>query len=245
MDKKGILTKIKELFSNTEESFAGDYKTQDGRIIRCYGEGLDVGAEVKEITAEGEMDIEDGDYILEDGVTLTVASGKITSVGEMVGDVEEEMGDMLPEEEKDMMKDLETELMDGTKVRVLGGELVVGAKVEAEIDGKYVNAPEGQHNLADGRVIYVDADGLINEIQTPDTKKEDETGMEEVFSAISTLVDEVKSLRGELNSFKKENEALKTRVNKFAAEPSAEPLPTKVEFKSKSKSDILAFMSKR
>jgi predicted RNase H-like nuclease (RuvC/YqgF family) len=99
--------------------------------------------------------------------------------------------------------------------------------------------------LADGRVIYVDADGLINEIQTPDTKKEDETGMEEVFSAISTLVDEVKSLRGELNSFKKENEALKTRVNKFAAEPSAEPLPTKVEFKSKSKSDILAFMSKR
>lgn len=245
MDKKGILTKIKELFSNTEEVFAGDYKTQDGRIIRCYGEGLDVGAEVKEITAEGEMDIEDGDYILEDGVTLTVASGKITSVGEMVGDVEEEMGDILPEEEKDMMKDLETELMDGTKVRVLGGELVVGAKVEAEIDGKYVNAPEGQHNLADGRVIYVDADGLINEIQTPDTKKEDETGMEEVFSAISTLVDEVKSLRGELNSFKKENEELKTRVNKFAAEPSAEPLPTKVEFKSKSKSDILAFMSKR
>jgi molybdopterin converting factor small subunit len=245
MDKKGILTKIKELFSTTEEVFAGDYKTQDGRIIRCYGEGLDVGEMVKEITADGEMDIEDGDYILEDGVTLTVASGKITSVGEMVGDVEEEMGDMLPEEEKDMMKDLETELMDGTKVRVLGGELVVGAKVEAEIDGKFVNAPEGEHNLADGRVIYVDADGLINEIQTPDTKKEDETGMEEVFSAISNLVDEVKSLRGELKTIKDENEELKTRVNKFAAEPSAEPLPTKVEFKSKSKSDILAFMSKR
>lgn len=241
MDKKGILTKIKELFSNEVEKFEMDYKTQDGRILRVYGEGLEVGTEIKEITSEGEMDIEDGDYILEDGTTLTVVEGKIETVGEAVGEVEEEMEDVTSEEEVQMS---ETTLLDGTKVRI-AGDLAVGNKIEVEKDGEWVVAPEGQHDLADGRVIYVDADGLINEIQTPDTKKEDEVGMEEVFSAISTLVDEVKSLRGELSSLKEENETLKSRVNKFAAEPSVEPLPTKIEFKSKSKQDILAFMSKR
>jgi len=241
MDKKGILTKIKELFSNEVEKFEMDYKTQDGRILRVYGEGLEVGTEIKEITSEGEMDIEDGDYILEDGTTLTVVEGKIETVGEAVGEVEEEMEDVISEEEVQMS---ETTLLDGTKVRI-AGDLAVGNKVEVEKDGEWIVAPEGQHDLADGRVIYVDADGLINEIQTPDTKKEDEVGMEEVFSAISTLVDEVKSLRGELSSLKEENETLKSRVNKFAAEPSVEPLPTKIEFKSKSKQDILAFMSKR
>ena len=258
MDKKGILTKIKELFSNTEESFAGDYKTQDGRIIRCYGEGLDVGAEVKEITSEGEMDIEDGDYMLEDGITLTIASGKITSVGEMTDEMEEvsvddsidtevEMGDMKDKMADGYKNEIDTKLLDGTEIRVLtkGDAISVGDMVLVKVGEGYKGAPEGRHEVEGGLVVYTDAEGNINEIETAQTEERDETGMEEVFSAISNLVDEVKSLRGELNSIKKENQELKTRVNKFAAEPSAEPLPTKVEFKSKSKSDILAFMSKR
>ena len=249
MDKKGILTKIKELFSTTEEVFAGDYKTQDGRIIRCYGEGLDVGEMVKEITADGEMDIEDGDYILEDGVTLTVASGKITSVGAVVG--EEEMEDIL-EDDNVVMADgytneIDTKLLDGTEIRVLtkGDAISVGDMVLVKVGEGYKEAPEGRHEVEGGLVVYTDAEGNINEIETAQTEERDGSGMEEVFSAISNLVDEVKSLRGELKTIKDENEALKTRVNKFAAEPSAEPLPTKVEFKTKSKSDILAFMSKR
>jgi len=244
MDKKSILGKIKELFTTSEENFVGtDYKTQDGRIIRCYGEGLDVGAPVKEITADGEVDIEDGDYLLEDGNTISVVKGFITQIIEVEEPTDDMvMGDVTPIEEVTQMT--ETTLMDGTKVKV-EGDLMIGSRVEVEVDGEYVQAPEGQHDLSDGTVIYVDADGLINEIQTPDTKIEDEVGMEEVFTAISTLVDEVKSLRGELNSIKDENETLKTRVNKFAAEPSVEPLSTKVEFKTKSKQDILTFMSKR
>jgi len=249
MDKKGILTKIKELFSTTEEVFAGDYKTQDGRIIRCYGEGLDVGEMVKEITADGEMDIEDGDYILEDGVTLTVASGKITSVGAVVG--EEEMEDIL-EDDNVVMADgytneIDTKLLDGTEIRVLtkGDAISVGDMVLVKVGEGYKEAPEGRHEVEGGLVVYTDAEGNINEIETAQTEERDGSGMEEVFSAISNLVDEVKSLRKELKTIKDENEALKTRVNKFAAEPSAEPLPTKVEFKTKSKSDILAFMSKR
>ena len=250
MDKKGILTKIKELFSTEVEKFEADYKTQDGRIIRCYGEGLDVGEMVKEITAEGEMDIEDGDYILEDGTTLMIVGGKIEAIGEEVGEEEEEeMGDMKDKEEMESPynKEIDTKLVDGTEIRVLtkGDAISVGDMVLVKVGEGYKEAPEGRHEVEGGLVVYTDAEGNINEIETKETEERDETGLSEVFTAISTLVDEVKSLRGELSTIKKENEELKTRVNKFAAEPSVEPLPTKVEFKSKSKSDILAFMSKR
>jgi flagellin-like hook-associated protein FlgL len=259
MDKKGILTKIKELFSTEVEKFAADYRTQDGRIIRCYGEGLEVGEMVKEVTEDGEVDIEDGDYTLEDGMVLNIMGGKIENIGEMTDEMEDitvdtdvEMGDMKDKEEKDEMADgykneIDTKLVDGTEIRVLtkGDAISVGDMVLVKVGEGYKEAPEGRHEVEGGLVVYTDAEGNINEIETAQTEERDETGMEEVFSAISTLVDEVKSLRGELKTIKEENETLKTRVNKFAAEPSAEPLPTKVEFKSKSKQDILAFMSKR
>jgi len=245
MDKKGILTKIKELFSTEVEKFETDYKTQDGRIIRCYGEGLEVGEMVKEITAEGEVDIEDGDYILEDGTTLMIVGGKIDAIGEVVGE-EEEMGDY-KDKMADYTNEIDTKLVDGTEIRVLtkGEAISVGDMVLVKVGEGYKEAPEGRHEVEGGLVVYTDAEGNINEIETKETEEKDETGLSEVFTAISTLVDEVKSLRGELSTMKQENEVLKSRVNKFAAEPSVEPLKTKVEFRAKSKSDILTFMSKR
>jgi hypothetical protein len=250
MNKKGILTKIKELFA--QEKMEGDYKTQDGRIIRCYGEGLDVGEMVKEITADGEVDLPNGDYELEDGLILNVVDGKITNITEQteaeeidVDDVEDSISmedkDMV---EKDKMGDLETTLMDGTKVRVIGGELAVGAKVEVEVDGTYVNAPAGQHNLADGRVIYVDAEGLINEIETPTTKREDEEGMAEVFTALTSLVDEVKKLRNEVKLVKKENTELKNNFSKFSKSPSEEPTKHEVKFSKQDKDAKLKFFAR-
>ena len=252
MDKKNILTKIKELFNSEVERFEGtDYKTQDGRIIRCYGGGLEVGEMVKEITSEGEVDIEDGNYVLEDGIVLIIKGGMIESVEEEMEEVTDTITEdvSMIEQDKDMveedkMADLETTLMDGTKVRVIGGELVVGAKVEAEIDGKYINAPEGQHNLADGRVIYVDADGLINEIETPDTKKEDEE-MSDLFSAVSKLVDEVKSLKNEVKLIKEENDTLKSKFGKFSKEPSDTKTTHEVKLSTMSKDDRLKFFGKK
>jgi len=242
MDKKGILLKIKELFTEKTETKMGmDYRTLDGRIIRCYGTGLEIGDDLKEITPDGEMDLMDGDYTLEDGMTLTVADGKIMEVSDTAADVNEDN----IEGEVEMADYLETTLMDGTKVRVLGNELVVGAKVEVETPDGYVPAPEGQHNLADDRVIYVDADGVINEIQTPDTKKEDEVGMEEVFSSMETLVNEIQNMKSLIESMKLENEKLKTRFNKFAEEPSEEPIKKTIDLKSNNKEDKLKFFAKR
>lgn len=241
MDKKGILLKIKELFTEkTETKMAMDYRTLDGRIIRCYGEGLEIGDDVKEITPDGEMDLIDGEYTLEDGMTLTVADGKIMEAAEINAEDGEDDGDG-----ESFAEYLETTLMDGTKVRVEGNELVIGAKVEVETPDGYVPAPEGQHNLADDRVIYVDADGIINEIQTPDTKKEDEVGMEELFSSIELLVNEIQSMKSLIESVKSENKELKTRFNKFAEEPSEEPIKKTIDLKSNNKEDKLKFFAKR
>lgn len=240
MDKKGILLKIKELFTEKTETKMGmDYRTLDGRIIRCYGEGLEIGDDVKEITPDGEMDLIDGEYTLEDGMTLTIADGKIMEAAEInAEDGTEDDGESFAEY-------LETTLMDGTKVRVVGNELVIGAKVEVETPDGYVPAPEGQHNLADDRVIYVDADGVINEIQTPETKKEDEVGMEELFSSIELLVNEIQSMKSLIESVKLENKELKTRFNKFAEEPSEEPIKKTIDLKSNNKEDKLKFFAKR
>jgi hypothetical protein len=241
MDKKGILLKIKELFTEkTETKMAMDYRTLDGRIIRCYGEGLEIGDDVKEITPDGEMDLIDGEYTLEDGMTLTVADGKIMEAAEINAEDGEDDGDG-----ESFAEYLETTLMDGTKVRVEGNELVIGAKVEVETPDGYVPAPEGQHNLADDRVIYVDADGIINEIQTPETKKEDEVGMEELFSSIELLVNEIQSMKSLIESVKSENKELKTRFNKFAEEPSEEPIKKTIDLKSNNKEDKLKFFAKR
>lgn len=247
MDKKNILTKIKELFSSVEDYAFADYKTADGRIIRCTDDSLDVGSGVVEITEDGEVPLESGEYILEDGMILYVEEGKVSEIKESEEAIDQEVmteGEEMGTEEV-KMEDLETELLDGTKVRVVGGELAVGAKVEVEKDGAYVQAPEGQHNLADGRVIYVDADGLINEIQTPDTKKEDEVGMSEVFSSLELLVNKIEELTSKVESLTNENTELKTRVDKFAAAPSTEPIKKTVELKKSDKDDLLKFFAKR
>jgi|688.fasta_scaffold08927_18 hypothetical protein len=243
MDKKGILLKIKELFTEQTETKMGmDYRTLDGRIIRCYGEGLEIGDDVKEITPDGEMDLIDGEYTLEDGMTLTIADSKIMEVAEVNAEDGEDDGE---DDGESFAEYLETELMDGTKVRVEGNELVVGAKVEVETPEGWVPAPEGQHNLADDRVIYVDAEGKVNEIQTPDTKKEDEVGMEQLFSSIESLVNEVKGMRSIVEGLKLENEELKTRFNKFAEEPSVEPIKKTIDLKSNNKEDKLKFFANR
>lgn len=250
MNKKGILDKIKELFS--VEMFQGDYATEDGRIIRCYGEGLEVGTKVKEITEEGEVEIEDGDYVLKDGLVLSVVKGTITEIEEVSGsgeETDEEMTETKEEKDKmgdkEKMEDLETTLLDGTKVKVIGGELAVGAKVEVEVEGKYVNAPAGQHNLADGRVIYVDAEGLINEIETPETKKkEEENQLKEMYEAFGKMVEEMKKLKMEVSKMKKENTEMKNKFNAFSKAPSDEPTKHQPKFSSLERDEKLKFFAR-
>ena len=256
MDKKNILTKIKELFNSQEERFEGmDYKTQDGRILRVMG-GMDTGSQVKEITSDGEVDIEDGNYVLEDGMVLIIKGGMIESVEETTGE-EEDMGNMKPEtemgemeekEEKDKMEgeyknEIDTKLVDGTEVRVLtkGDAVSIGDMVLVKVGEGYKEAPEGKHELEGGMVVYVDAEGYINEIQTKETEKKDEE-MSELFTSISKLVDEIKELRKEVGEVRTENQELKSKFSKFSKEPSEEPTKHEIKFTGKmTKEDKLQF----
>jgi hypothetical protein len=168
-DKKTILSEIKDLIFGTEKKFmdlkSGEY------IIRVEGD-----SEIAEkmpvfmVTPDGLMPMEDGEYPLDDkAMKIFVVGGMIDKVEE-----EEEMADEAEVNvEDDVMEMAETTLMDGTKVKV-EGDVAVGNAVTVEVDGEYIKAPEGQHNLADGRVIFVDAEGKINEIETPDTRTVEE-----------------------------------------------------------------------
>jgi hypothetical protein len=264
MDKKNILTKIKELFNTEVEKFETDYKTQDGRIIRCYGEGLEVGEMVKEITEEGEVDIEDGEYTLEDGIVLNIMGGKIQNIGETNDEMEEvtdtitedvEMGDDMKDRMEDGYKnEIDTKLVDGTEIRVLtkGEAISVGDMVLVKVGEGYKEAPEGRHEVEGGLVVYTDKEGNINEIETKETEEEDEMGnmkdkeeMSELFKSISKLVDEVKSLRTEVGEIKTENEELKSKFSKFSKEPSVEPTQHEIKFSGKmTKDDKLKFFGR-
>lgn len=239
MEKSKIIQKIKMLF--TEEKFEGtDYKTIDGLIIRVTPEN-----EVKEITEEGETAITTGDYTLEDGRVLKVVDGLLS---EIVEKEEEETEEGSIEVEVEMAEYLETTLMDGTKVRVTGTELTVGSFVEVEKDGEWVKAPEGQHNLSDDRVIYVDGEGKVNEIETPDTKKEDEVDMkkDEMFSALETLTNQILTLTEKLNAIETENKELKSKFETFSKTPVTQSITKESETKKfSSKEDKIKFFGRR
>jgi len=63
----------------------------------------------------------------------------------------------------------EYNLKDGGKISV-DGELAVGSAVFLVLeDGTLEQAPEGEHILESGTTIFVDAEGLINEVRSADT----------------------------------------------------------------------------
>jgi hypothetical protein len=257
-----IIAKIKELFA--EEKMAQDYKAATGEIIRCLGDGLRVGEKVVNIAAEKESPLADGDYLLDNGKTITVAAGEIKEINEyraerkaqgtpeeVVMGQETEMGYM-----KDKMEDykniIESKLIDGTEAKILskGDALSVGDEVMVkDAEGKFIKAPEGKHELEGGLVIYVDGNGFINELETKETEEEDMKENEEMktmFEAVSTMKTIVDELKTTISELRQENSELKERFNKFAAEPSVETITKKspVADKLQRKEDKLKFFGK-
>jgi len=175
MNKKSILNEIKSILFGSEEDMKFKEAKSGDFILRVNGDDFAEGQEISLVTADGLIPVEDGVYPLEDGRILNILAGKINKIE---GEIKEEEEEEKPEIEIELA---ETELLDGTKVKV-EGDVAIGSKVMVDKDGEWIQAPEGQHNLADGKVIYVDAEGMINEIETPDTKKVEEE-MEAVVEA--------------------------------------------------------------
>lgn len=243
MNKKtSILAKIRELFA--QEMFAADYTTTDGKIVRCLGDALRVGEKVKEVVSGQEVDIMDGTYRLNDGKILEIAAGEIKSmenveegnvsntgqIQEMAKEtpIKDEEQTIVEKMEDEYKNEIDAKLKDGTEVKVMskGDALSVGDKVMVKAEEGFVTAPEGRHELEGGLVIYTDAEGFINELETEETKEEDmgEDQMRNMFEAIEQLTSVVTSLKEKFESVEKTNSNLTERFEKFAAEPSTKSI---------------------
>ena len=238
MSKTNIIAKIKELFA--EEKMAKDYTAATGEIIRCLGEGLAVGEKVVEIAAEKESPLPDGSYLLDNGKSIVVAAGEIKEINEVRS--EGETNPVAMEEETvevemadEYKNEIDSKLTNGTEVKVKtkGDALSVGDEVLVkDASGEFVKAPEGKHELEGGLVIYTDADGFINELETKetdDTTEKDESleEMKTMFEAIVSMKESINTLTETINEIKLENEKLKSNVEKFSKAPSAESITEK------------------
>jgi prefoldin subunit 5 len=234
MSKKSILNKIAELFTAEQTQDVTlefvDVKTQDNRILRVSDLALD--GTIEEILEDGSVVVlENGDYTLEDGTVVSVLDGKIAEIAkqeEEAQDVEEDLEDVSTEELEAVYADvpLEDDTMIQVEVQEVDAPLAIGDKVWK--DG--VVATEGSFKLKDGRVLLLDSEGKIAEIKdaeaadTADMEVElssEEQDILDVVSNLKALIDEVKSLRSDFDSIRKENEELKGNVEKFSKAPSA------------------------
>lgn len=259
MSKSNLISKIKELFA--EEKFAGDYTAVTGEIIRCLGT-LAVGQKVVQVLQGEEASLTDGEYVLDNGKSITVLGGEIkeindTTASQSMGNSEEtkkektEDTGAIIEKMADYAKEIAAKLIDGTEVKILskGDALSVGDEVLVkDAAGEFVKAPSGKHILEGGLTIYVDEKGFINELETEETEEEDEMKkqMAEMFEAVSTMKSMIDELKSSLSSMKEENKTLTEKVNKFSAEPSVESVTQKKAFsKVASKEEKLKFFSAR
>lgn len=184
MDKKTILSEIKKLITFSTEKFL-DAKTMDGTIIRVEGDKFDVGMPLLIVSADGLLPSKAGEMTLEDGTRIIVDEAGIISAVEYP--TEQTPSEAPLEASAENFADAKT--LDGMNVKV-EGDVKVGNKMLIEKEGEFVPAAEGQYNLEDGSVVYVDADGLINEIETPDTKETDETDEEDLEAVVKPEVAE-------------------------------------------------------
>jgi hypothetical protein len=190
MDKKNLLKRLIEVFTSEEviETSFVDVKTADGRILRVAEMAID--KEVKEITADGEIDLEDGEYQLEDETIIKVEGGLIKELSIK----EEETEDEIVEEQ-----------MSEEVVEDLTEEVISEEAIETPID------------------------------------TEDNVEVDELIENIKSLIKDVAELKGEFSTLVEENKELKLEVEKFSKTPSAEPTKVKVDFKKENKNESIMY----
>jgi hypothetical protein len=119
---------------------------------------------------------------------------------------------ILFEEEKVEVKMDEAKLSDGVTIVKWEGELAMGSPLYVISEEGVTPAPDGTHELEDGRVI-VSQDGLITEVKTKEEEAEDE-GETEIEIENFAKVEDVKSIEVRLAAIEADS-TLKTLVAKF------------------------------
>ena len=116
MNRKELVNTVKNLLLGEQEEVVEevfvDVKTEDGRIMRVADIAVD--QPVKEITEDGEVDVEDATYVLEDGTSIVVVAGVITEIVEAEAEAEEEVVEEMAKDE--VVEDKEEEKEEEVKL---------------------------------------------------------------------------------------------------------------------------------
>jgi hypothetical protein len=164
-------------------------------------------------------------------------------------------------EQKQAQKFLSATLADGTPVTIEGDEVVVGAKVMVVTEDGEVEAPNGNHELADGTQIITEASVIIEVIpateETPEVAEEElsaapaQSGINDLINALTGRVKELEikfeQTEKELKASKEVNKELFSVVEKIAAlpdgtatQPAKNIFKTQKEEKFKAMADAIA-----
>lgn len=230
--KKTVIERIKALFEGEESASTMDVKTVDGAILRLSE--MAVGATAFEVTEEGEVAVEDGDYVLEDGTVLTIADGLVTEL--VMPMVDEDMED----EDAPAVNAIDVVAVDGTEMHIV-------TAIEGEITvGDVVDVADGVYEIADGMVLTV-ADGAITEIAV--VVEDADVTVTEEFKAMNRMVKrmnkKISSMESKFESLSKENLKLKQAVLMFANAESATPTKTVASFKANQREEKLKFFGRK
>ncbi len=146
----------------------------------------------------------------------------------------------ITEEGEVALLDGEYKLEDGIVLSVKDGMIseIIPATEEEEKEEQEEIVTEMAEEVIDEEVI--DEEVIDEEVLTDEIIEEEI--VKELVSNIKALIEEVATLKSEFTSIKEENKELKTKVEKFSKEPSAESTITKVNFKSEKPKSLLQQM---
>lgn len=146
-------------------------------------------------------------------------------------------------EEETVEETIETQfaeetLIDGTVVKV-EGELEVGKQLVVVTEEGDVAAPEGMHQTQSGKLITVDAEGVIvsiEEVEAEEVVEEVEAPAEasqDFSEVVDSITEVVKPALDKINEVAAELEALKANFSAFKNEPAGSKITNNLqEFKA-------------
>lgn len=154
-----------------------DVKTEDGKILRIVSTEIEDGAEIKEVTEDGILDLADGTYVLEDKSEIIVKEGKIES--HTLSEVEDVEDAETSENESfrairhyssnfGMIKSIYVYEIETNEDTFEIGTKVTVTEIDYDGNEEVREVCDGWYALEDGRTIGVDENGIIVIIKDKD-----------------------------------------------------------------------------
>ena len=232
---KSLMVKFGFLSSDVQLQ---SFKTNDDVIFQT--EKLEAGKSINKINEAFEVsEIENGTYRLKDNFEIEVKDGKISNVREIFVDAT---------------------LEDGTKIKIEGDVIDLGAKVSVAQGDAEVPAPDGVHTLDNGDKITT-VDGVITEfydnpsadeegeeapeapnleagnVDSPEIKAEEKvTDKDELVSMLKEFIENMST---KINQMESNYSELQNQFKAFSKQPAAKKIVDgKTDFNKQAESEI-------